>query len=162
MDTINPKFFILGTHENVEKVLNKLPNKNKLYNNYIHDIKDPFIEYGFFLQKEDEENNSGEFRIIVCPENINQYNINILNNDYFKNIKALIICHDNAVLQYNNIFNTKEIIHIWFDKKMNNINCKDLHYVYSDYNWINRIYFHLDIPFAPATDSYFDINCRIL
>ena len=53
MDTNQPKFLIIGNKENVEKVLNRLPNKNKLYDNYLYDIKEPFVEYGFFLQKED-------------------------------------------------------------------------------------------------------------
>ena len=45
MDTNQPKFFIIGDRENVEQVLNRLPNKNKLYNNYLYDVKEPFIEY---------------------------------------------------------------------------------------------------------------------
>ncbi len=159
MYTKKPKFLILGNHENIEKVLNKLPNKNKLFNNYLYDIEEPFIEYGFYLQKEDEDNNSGEFRIIVCPENINEYNKNLFNDDYFKNITGIIICHHNNKSHYNEIFDTNEIIHIWFNKQTKNT---DLNYTFNDFKWINRIYYHLDIPFAPAIDSYFDINCRII
>jgi hypothetical protein len=164
MATNQPKFFILGYHENIEKVLNKLPNKNKLYNNYLYDIEQPFIEYGFYLQKEDEINNSGDFRVIVCPENINQYEANLFKNDYFKDITALIICHNNNNYNYKEILNVKEIIHIWFDIKKYDINNKDLHYYFNDNNWINRIYNHLDLPFAPPnndTNIVFD-NCKIL
>jgi hypothetical protein len=154
MDTKQPKFFIIGNKENVEQVLNKLPNKNKLYDNYLYDIKEPFIEYGFFLQKEDETNNAGEFIIVVCPENINVYDRNIFKKDYFKNITALIICNNT---NYNDILEAKEIINIMFNEQLynqfNNINSKDLHYNFSDNNWINRIYYHIEIPFTPSNND---------
>ena len=177
MDTNQPKFFIIGNKENVEQVLNKLPNKNKLYNNYLYDIKEPFIEYGFFLHKEDELNNSnefnsGEFIVVVCPENINEYDKNIFTKDYFKNITALIICNNDYNNDYNNIINTKEIIHIMFtkqfDKQNYDMNCKKLNYNFSDNNWINRIYYHIDIPFTPSNDENnndifnFSDSCNIL
>jgi hypothetical protein len=171
MDINQPKFFIIGNKENVEKVLNRLPNKNKLYNNYLYDVKEPFVEYGFFIHKEDETNYDNQFIIIACPENINEYNKNIFKMDYFKNITALIICYNDyndINNDYNNIINAKEIIHIMFNKQTNNTNSKDLHYNFSDNNWINRIYYHIDIPFTPLNDNnkidifdYSDI-CNIL
>ena len=168
MDTNKPKFFIIGNKENVEQVLNKLPNKNKLYNNYLYDIKEPFVEYGFFLHKEDETNYSGEFIVVACPKNINEYDKNIFTNDYFKNITALIICHndnnDNNH-HYNDIINIKEIIHIMFNSQTYDINSKDLHYNFSDNSWINRIYYHIDIPFTPSNKiDVFDFSdvCHIL
>ena len=164
MDKNQPKFFIIGNKENIEQVLNRLPNKNKLYSNYLYDIKEPFVEYGFFLHKEDESNNSGEFIVVVCPENINEYDKNIFKKDYFKNITALIICH-NDNYNYNEIINTKEIIHIMFNQQTNNIYSKDLHYNFSDNNWINRIYYHIDIPFTPSNKiDVFDFSdvCHIL
>jgi hypothetical protein len=172
MDTNQPKFLIIGNKENVEKVLNRLPNKNKLYNNYLYDVKEPFIEYGFFLHKEDETNNSGEFIVVVCPENINTYDKNIFTNVYFKTITALIICHNNYNDYYNNIINTKEIIHIMFtqfDKQNYEMNCKDLHHYNSNINsWINRIYHYIDIPFTTSNEfnkiDVFDFSdvCHIL
>ena len=169
MDTKQPKFFIIGNIENVEKVLNKLPNKNKLYDNYLYDIKEPFVEYAFFLQKEDETNNAGEFIVVVCPENINEYDKKIFKKDYFKNITALIICHNNT--NYNDILEANEIIHIIFDEQFYNnkpmvinINSKDLHYNFSDNNWINRIYYHIDIPFTSSNNDIDVLSdgCNIL
>ncbi len=147
MNSNQPKFFIIGNKEQTDKILNRLPNKNKLYDNYLYDIKEPFVEYGFFLQKEDI--NIGEFIVVVCPENINDYDKEIFKNDYFKNITALIIC-DNY--NYNNIFDAKEVIYIMFyeqfDEQNYDINNNDLIYNFNDNNWINRIYNHLDIPFT--------------
>ena len=84
MEINQPKFFIIGSRNNIDNVLNKLPNKNKLYSNYLYDIDEPFIEYGFYLYKEHEYNEisfNGDFRVIVCPENINKYNDDIFKND---------------------------------------------------------------------------------
>ncbi len=160
MEINQPKFFIIGDSENVSQVLNKLPNKNKLYNNYLYDINEPFVEYGFYLQKEDEENNAGNFRIIVCPDEIHKYHDKIFENSYFKNITALIICHNNNFNKNFDKLDTKETIHIWFDKDFINMDLhdKDLHYLIDDNNWINRIYNHLEIPFTPPINT----ECHIL
>jgi hypothetical protein len=145
MDTNQPKFLIIGNDDNVNKVLNKLPNKNKLFNNYLYDIEYPFVEYGFYLQQEDENNYSGDFRVIVCPEKINNFDNNLFKNEYLKNITALIICHNDSN-NINNI-NIKNVIHIYFN------NNEPI-----DYNWLTKIYDYLDIPFTP----YYDNHCNII
>lgn len=160
MEINQPKFFIIGDLDNVNQVLNKLPNKNKLYNNYLFDINEPFVEYGFYLQKEDEENNSGDFRVIVCPDEMYNYNDKIFENSYFQNITALILCHNDKNKNSFDKLNVKEKIHIWFDKDIINMDLynKDLHYLISDNNWINRIYNHLEIPYTPPINS----ECNII
>ncbi len=136
MNVNQPYFLIIGHDDKVNKVLNKLPNKTKLYNIYLYDIEKPFIEYGFYLQQEDETNNIGEFRVIVCPQNIDNYD-NLLKNDYLKNVTAIILCHN-----YNNINNiSKNIIYIDFINNEPNNN-----------NWLNEIYNYIDIPFTPSNN----------
>ncbi len=154
MDNNQPKFLIVGSNDKIELVLNKLPNKNKLNYYYLLDIEEPFIEYGFFLDREDEENNFGEFKIIVFPNEELLSDI-ILKDVYFKNTNALIICHDYSnilsfvreeIYNINNLLE-KEIIHIWFDNKtIPKSNNDEIHYDFYNYEWINKIYNYLDIP----------------
>ena len=137
------RFFIIGDEENIMYVLNKLPNKNKLYSNYLFDIEEPFVEYGFVFC--DEENT--QFKIIVCPQNLKD---NIFDHEYFKDVSGLIICHDLANYNYKNIIekiNAKENIHIWFNDLFD-INEQDSHFVYTDNGWLNRIYNHIQMPFT--------------
>jgi hypothetical protein len=58
MENNIPQFVIFGSYANIHMILNKLPNKNKL------NIDEPFIEYVFFLDRVDEKNNIGEFKIL--------------------------------------------------------------------------------------------------
>lgn len=154
-----PKFLIMGNHDNIDKVLNKLPNKKKLYSNYLYNIDEPFIEYGFHLHK--YEDNYGDFRVIVCPENMNKYNDDLFKNDYFNNITGLILCHNDNdnYNKYKYILNSNDVIHIWFDRMIDddlyNIfsdTGKDIHYLFNDINWINRIYYYLETPFIPSNN----------
>ncbi len=163
--TNQPKFVIMGYHDNINQVLNRLPNKNKLHYYYLLGIDNPFIEYGFFLDREDEENNIGDFKIIVCPEdglfNVIEFNNIILKNEYFKHTTAFIMCHkktDELLYNTNNLL-TKEIIHIWFDDKcsLNSTN-NEFHYTFDSYEWIKKIYNHLDIPYTSPPN----FECNIL
>ena len=160
-----PKFLIMGSYDNIDKVLNKLPNKKKLYSNYLYNIEEPFIEYGFHLHKYDNhgEDYNGDFRVIVCPENMNKYNDDLFKNDYFDNITGLILCHSDIdnydYNKYKYVLNSNDVIHIWFDKMVNNNlynifsdTSRDIHYLFNDINWINRIYYYLDTPFIPSNN----------
>ena len=111
------------------------------------------VEYGFSIFK---DNNSYQFKIIICNKT---NNINITSNEYFNKIDGLIICSDdnNNYDEFIKHINAPENIYIWFDKEKIN-NKKDLHYLFSDNNWINRIYNHIDIPCLSYTDNY----CNIL
>lgn len=162
MESNQPKLFIIGHKDHVDKILNKLPNKNKLYDNYLYDIKEPFTEYGFSLQK---EYNIGEFRVIVCPENIYKYDKDIFKNNYFKNITAVIICDFYNYDYYPNLLDTNERIRIFFDYDTkyyyeNCIGSNDSLYDFGETDWITKIYDYLDIPFAVNNDALvLDICC---
>lgn len=138
MNSNTPTFFLIGNNDYILQVLNKLPNKIKLFNNYFFNIVEPFVEYGISIYKNDD--NIIQFKIIICPNDIN---INI--NDYYKNILGLIICcDDNDYNKYNNIvknINANENMYIWFNKDTLDYNKNDSHYLFNDTNFlfINRI-----------------------
>lgn len=149
MDTTIPRFLIIGNDKYISQVLNKLPNKTKLYNIYLYKLLEPLVEYGFSVYNDD--NNIYQFKIIVCPDNINTDNI--LNNVYFSKIDGLIICNNNNYDEFINKLNASENIYIWFDKDSIDNYSKDLHYLFNDNNWINRIYYHMEMPFSAPINS---------
>ena len=155
MDSNIPTLLIIRKTEYVSQVLNKLPNKTKLYNIYLYNLLEPLIEYGFSIYN---ENNTSQFKIIVCDSNINVDNI--ISNTYFDRIEGLIICSDNYD-NYDNFIkslNVSENIYIWFNKEYIDIDDNNLHYLFSDNNWKNRIFNHIDTPFT----SYISNQCNIL
>jgi hypothetical protein len=153
MENNKPKFVIIGPEDNINLVLNKLPNKHKLQYHYFLDVENPLIEYGFFLDREDEEKNIGEFNIIVCS------NQSLLNKIEFNDIKLLIICHDNNY-DITNKINAKYVIHIWFNTDIipNNVMNKENHYLFYNNEWMTQIYNHLDIPYTPPNN----LECNII
>ena len=152
-----PTYLIFGDNENVMKVLDKIPNKQKLFNIYLYNTHEPLIEYGFNLFK---NNDTIQIKIIICPNN------NILNNLYFKNlylknITGLIFCCNNNTIidNYKKLsqdFN-KENIYIWFNIEYINkdIYEKDIHYLFTD-NWIDTLFKFIEY------DNIFDYQCQIL
>jgi hypothetical protein len=148
MKNNKPKFVIIGSEDNIHKVLNKLPNKNKYQYHYLLGVDTPLIEYSFFLDREDEENNIGEFSIIVC---LNQELLNLIQ---FNDITSLIVCHNNNNYISTNKINVKEIIHIWFDTPSIPYN----NYKFDNNEWIHKIYNHLDIPYTAPPN----MQCNII
>ncbi len=151
-----PKFFIIGDDNDIMQVLDKLPNKTRLFNNYLFKINEPFIEYGFNLYKND---NNYQIKIIICPKQI--LNIEAFDSIYFNNATGLIICCNNTsnINNYKKIadsINANENLFIWFDKDIIDNEDKNLHYMFSDTNWINRIYKHIDYPYESIN------QCNIL
>lgn len=160
MENKQPKFIIMGSFDKINYVLNKLPNKNKNNHYYVLDIEEPFIEYSFFLDKEDEYNNMGEFKIMVCPNkellNVSKY-MEYLNLIY--NTNAIILCHDNSYEIYNTKkLLEKEIIHIWFDNIIPKSYNNEFNYKFDNNEWINKIFDYLDIPYGAPSDT----QCNIL
>ena len=69
-----PRFLIIGDYNDVNKVINKLTNKNKINNYYLYNMINPFIEYEYSLFKND---NDCHFKIVICPkEELNEDVIN--------------------------------------------------------------------------------------
>jgi hypothetical protein len=127
MNSDIPIFLIIGKNDYVTQVLNKLPNKTKLYNIYLYNLLEPLVEYGFSIYN---ENDIYQFKIIICNSNTNTDNI--LNNVYFNKIEGLI--------------NAPENIYIWFNKDYIDYHEKDLHYLFTDNNWKKRIFNHIETP----------------
>ncbi len=142
-------FLLIGKNEYISQVLDKLPNKKKLYNLYLYKSLEPLVEY--IINNDDY---TTQFKIIACSSNIE----NIINNTYFDNIDGLIICCDNN--NYNNIVNeidAPENIYIWFDKIIDSNN-EGYHYLFSDSNWVNRILNHIERHFTTQIYN----QCHIL
>jgi hypothetical protein len=160
MNSSTPSFFIIGNNDYILKVLNKLPNKIQLFNNYFFNMVEPFIEYGINIYKNDD--NIIQFKIIICPNDIN---VNI--NNYYKNILGLIICCDDTDYEkYNNIvkkINANENIYIWFNKETIDYNKNDIHYLFNDTNllFINRIYNKVEMVY-PIIDLSISNYCNII
>ncbi len=140
-------FLLIGKNEYISQILNKLPNKKKLYDLYLYKSLEPLVEYII-------NNNDTEFKIITCSSNIE----NIINNVYFDNIDGLIICCDNEN-NYNNIVNkldAPEFFYIWFDKIIDN-NDGNSHYLFTDNNWENRIFNHIERQFSVPINNQCNI-----
>ena len=81
-----PKFLIIGDNMNDKiKLVETLPNYNKLYSNYINNCSEPFVEYAFNLIENDEYNT---VHLIVCPDI--DFTDEILQNELFLNISSII------------------------------------------------------------------------
>ena len=155
MDNI-PRFLIIGNYDNINKVIDKLPNKYKINNYYLYNIINPFIEYGYNIYKND---NDFHFKIIVCPEE--GLTADILNSSYINTLTGLIICcNDKSNIDSYKIFadkiSTHENIYIWFDKKYIDYQGKDFHCLFDDNLWQDRLYKYIEYP---INSSY---NCNIL
>ncbi len=151
-----PLFVIIGSTDNINKVINKLPNKNKLNCYHLLGVDNPLIEFGFFLDKEDEENNMGNFNIITYPNENSNFNLDEIKKLNLKNVTAFIICHEKSddLINTNNLL-TKEIIHIWFGNNTNENHYNENHYNENHYNrndWIEKIYNYIDIPYLPPSN----------
>ena len=149
------------------KLIESLPNYNKLYNTYVNNINEPFIEYGFNLIDNDEYKT---VHFIICPDI--DFTDEIIENDLFKNVSSIIICcnYEQSLNKLNHLYNTCNNInascnnlYVWFNCNEINKNLintyKSENYIYNEKNYINRLLYIMQSYYDNNDNNY---SCNIL
>ncbi len=146
MDTMKDmlNFLIMGDClEDKLKVINNLSNTSKLFDIYIPDIEEPFMQYIY-----------KNCIFTICPFSADIYSN--INNDIFKNIYGIILCYNdkttikniNNLYNYSKLFNCKYKIIINFSSESFNH-----FYNYNFYNYSLEIFLK-NINYLIETNKY--------